>query len=69
VSVKDERERPFPASICHRCAHHRYVLTKTSTFIRCAIPEIKYCSQPVRACELFEAEEVDRGPDHGSSLE
>ena len=44
---------PFPESLCHRCAEHRYVRTQTSVFILCeALPQ-KYPRQPVLQCGLF----------------
>jgi hypothetical protein len=46
-------ETPFPDSLCHRCEKHRYVITKTSTFIRCTVPEIRYPRQPVVRCDYF----------------
>ena len=44
---------PFPDSLCHDCAHLRYVRTATTTFLLChALPD-KYPPQPVRACLVF----------------
>ncbi|MBL8920473.1 MAG: hypothetical protein JNJ54_16535 [Myxococcaceae bacterium] len=47
-------DRPFPQSLCHRCAHKRDVKTDRSWFLRCAALEVKYAPQPVRACPRFE---------------
>jgi hypothetical protein len=49
-----ELEKPFPESLCHRCAAPpRYVETETSTFIMCPLLPNKYPPQPVRKCALF----------------
>ena len=49
-----ERERPFPHSLCHRCAAPpRYVETSASTFILCPLLPNKYPPQPVVRCDLF----------------
>jgi hypothetical protein len=46
--------RPFPKSLCHRCAAPpQYIHTERSTFIRCPILK-RYPPQPVLACEAFE---------------
>ena len=57
--------RPFPDSLCHRCAAPpRYIHTERSTFIRCPIFQ-SYPPQPVLACEAFEAkEETGASPAH-----
>jgi hypothetical protein len=44
---------PFPDSLCHRCQHHRYVVGRSSIFIRCQALPLKYPPQPVRACPAF----------------
>ncbi|MEP6995196.1 MAG: hypothetical protein ABI968_11790 [Acidobacteriota bacterium] len=47
--------RPFPDSLCHRCAAPpQYIRTQRSTFIRCPILKL-YPPQPVIACEAFES--------------
>jgi hypothetical protein len=46
--------RPFPESLCHRCAAPpRYVETATSVFILCPLLPQKYPRQPVLACPLY----------------
>jgi hypothetical protein len=47
-------ERPFPTSLCHRCAAPpRYVRTdKGSVFLHCPILK-RYPAQPVRSCDAF----------------
>jgi len=53
---KDEEQvdrRPFPGSLCHRCAAPpQYIHTERSTFIRCPILK-EYPPQPVLSCEAF----------------
>lgn len=48
-------ERPFPDSLCHRCARLRYVETRRgSVFLQCAHPDLpKYPRQPVVQCPGF----------------
>jgi hypothetical protein len=53
-------EDVFPSSICHRCTAHRYVRTKTSTFIMCTALEKKYPPQPVLACPAFTEDSDDQ---------
>jgi hypothetical protein len=49
-----ESTRPFPESLCHRCAAPpKYVETKSSTFIMCPLLPNKYPPQPVRSCPSF----------------
>lgn len=49
-----EPEKPFPESLCHRCAAPpRYVRTGTSVFILCPLLPQKYPPQPVLRCPLF----------------
>ncbi len=52
--------RPFPDSLCHRCAAPpRYVTSdKGSVFIHCPVLK-RYPPQPVLACDAF----VERGSD------
>jgi hypothetical protein len=47
-------ERPFPTSLCHRCAAPpRLIATdKGSIFIQCPILK-RYPPQPVRSCDAF----------------
>jgi len=55
--------RPFPKSLCHRCAAPpQYIHTERSTFIRCPIFK-KYPPQPVVACDAFQ--ESPSPPDGG----
>ncbi len=49
--------RPFPESLCHRCANLRYVETAQSTFLLCPVLPNKYPRQPVRRCSLFRPRE------------
>lgn len=48
-------ERPFPDSLCHRCAAPpRYITSgRGSVFIMCPLLPNKYPPQPVRSCALF----------------
>jgi hypothetical protein len=47
-------ERPFPESLCHRCAAPpRYVRSATTIFILCPLLPQKYPPQPVLRCALF----------------
>lgn len=50
-------ERPFPDSLCHRCANLRYVETRRgSVFLQCGHPDLpKYPRQPVEHCPGFTA--------------
>jgi len=49
----DDRELPFPDSLCHECAAPaRYIKTQRSIFIYCPLFN-RYPPQPVRACEKF----------------
>jgi len=61
--MDERRPRPFPDSLCHRCAHRRYVETARSTFILCtALPDEaggKYPRQPVARCAWFGPAPVD----------
>jgi hypothetical protein len=52
--------RPFPDSLCHRCAAlPRYVTSdEGSVFIHCTVLQ-RYPPQPVLACDLF----VEQGSD------
>ena len=43
----------FPASLCHRCAAHRSVETRTSRFVLCTALPVKYPRQPVGACPAY----------------
>jgi hypothetical protein len=47
--------RPFPDSLCHRCAAPpRYIESaRGSVFILCPLLPSKYPPQPVRRCSLF----------------
>lgn len=48
-------ERPFPSSLCHRCAAHRYIQSgRGSVFILCSRLSQKYPRQPVSFCSVFE---------------
>lgn len=49
-------DRPFPGSLCHRCAAPpRYVTSdRGSVFIYCPVLQ-RYPPQPVTACEAFVA--------------
>lgn len=51
-----QADRPFPASLCHRCAAPpRYVTSdRDSVFIYCPVLQ-RYPPQPVTACEAFVA--------------
>jgi hypothetical protein len=54
MSEEPSVERPYPSSLCHRCAAPpRYVKTASSVFILCPILPDKYRPQPVRACASF----------------
>jgi hypothetical protein len=46
--------RPFPTSLCHRCAAPpRYVTSdRGSVFVYCPLLK-RYPAQPVTACDLF----------------
>jgi hypothetical protein len=59
----DQKEPPFPESLCHRCAAPpRYVRTQSSLFILCPLLADKYPPQPVLSCPLFRpAEEPHSG--------
>ncbi|HVY37060.1 MAG TPA: hypothetical protein VHM31_03975 [Polyangia bacterium] len=46
-------DRPFPGSLCWRCAHHRAIATPRSTFLMCTALPVKYPPQPVLACGTF----------------
>lgn len=52
--------RPFPESLCHRCAAPpRYVTTdRGSVFIHCPVLQ-RYPPQPVLACDAFVEEPSD----------
>jgi len=52
---------PFPASLCHRCANRRPVVTKTSTFLLCTALTTKYPRQPIVQCPAFEADRRRQG--------
>ena len=43
----------FPDSLCHTCASHRYVDTKTSRFVLCAALPVKYPRQPITSCPAY----------------
>ena len=47
--------RPFPDSLCHRCAAPpRYIESaRQQVFILCPLLPSKYPPQPVRACPMF----------------
>ncbi len=47
---------PFPRSLCHGCAAHRYVDTKTSRFVMCTALPVKYPRQPVLRCPAYSRE-------------
>ena len=50
----DPAARPFPGSLCHRCAAPpRYVESARSVFILCPLLPGKYPPQPVLRCALF----------------
>ena len=53
-SSEGEGERPFPESLCHRCAAPpRYVTSdRGAVFIYCPVLK-RYPPQPVVACEAF----------------
>lgn len=54
LTAMDNEKRPFPESLCHRCAAPpRYVNTRTSMFILCPLLPTKYPPQPVLRCALF----------------
>jgi hypothetical protein len=48
--------RPFPGSLCWRCAHHRRVDGARSTFVMCTALAVRYPRQPVERCGAFEAQ-------------
>jgi hypothetical protein len=51
---EDRAARPFPESLCHRCAAPpRYVAAARSVFILCPLLPAKYPPQPVLRCALF----------------
>ena len=52
--------RPFPESLCHRCAAPpRYVTSdKGSVFIHCPVLQ-RYPPQPVVACDAFVEQKSD----------
>jgi hypothetical protein len=53
---EDPEVRPFPESLCHRCAARRYVQGRATVFILCtALPE-KYPRQPVLRCPAHRPE-------------
>jgi hypothetical protein len=64
--MDERRPPPFPDSLCHGCAHRRYVETARSTFILCSAsaddPRAKYPRQPVARCASFTARPVDGPP-------
>jgi hypothetical protein len=52
------RPKPWPESLCHRCAAPPQVVeAKSSTFILCPLLPNKYPQQPVRECSAFVARE------------
>jgi len=46
--------RPFADSLCWRCANHRPIRAARSTFVMCAVLQVKYPRQPVLACADFQ---------------
>ncbi len=46
-------ERPFPESLCWRCAGHRVVQAARSVFVKCETLPVKYPRQPVATCPAF----------------
>jgi len=48
-------EKPFPDSLCWRCANHRTVGGARSVFLMCTALAVKYPAQPVNACPAFAA--------------
>jgi hypothetical protein len=40
-------DRPFPESLCWRCAHHREIGGARSVFVMCEALPVKYPRQPV----------------------
>jgi len=50
----NEEGRPFPASLCHRCAAPpRYVRGARSVFILCPLVPERYPRQPVLECQYY----------------
>ena len=43
----------FAGSLCHSCASHRDVETKTSRFLLCTALPVKYPRQPVASCPAY----------------
>jgi hypothetical protein len=54
AAAAQETDRPFPDSLCHRCAAPpRYVTSdREAVFIYCPLLK-RYPPQPVVACEAF----------------
>jgi hypothetical protein len=50
---RETGERPFPDSLCWRCAEHRVVRSARSVFVMCQALPVKYPRQPVTACPGF----------------
>ncbi|MFL5307275.1 MAG: hypothetical protein ACJ8F1_18810 [Polyangia bacterium] len=46
-------QRPFPGSLCWRCAHHRVISAPRSVFVLCTALPVKYPPQPVLLCPAF----------------
>ena len=60
----DQKELPFPESLCHRCAAPpQYIRTASSIFILCPLLADKYPHQPVRSCPLFRPAEGSQSDD------
>jgi hypothetical protein len=45
--------KPFPESLCWRCANHREIKAARSTFLMCSALTTKYPRQPVATCSAF----------------
>jgi hypothetical protein len=53
----DPRGRPFPESLCWRCANRRAVAAARSVFLMCTALPVKYPRQPIAICSTFRLED------------
>jgi hypothetical protein len=50
---EEPARRPYPESLCWRCAHHRAIKTARYSFVMCNALPVKYPRQPVSSCPAF----------------
>ena len=53
MSAQVIEDKPFPQSLCHRCAALKVVKGAQSTFLMCTVLAEKYPRQPVLQCAAF----------------